>query len=75
MSDPEAAAIIVRHAPAYIRLLEQQVVAPPSADVTLDDFARIPETGVTAETLKAINADLAKLPPRPAERTPINRRR
>jgi len=64
MADPEAAAIIIRMAPAYIRLLEQQVTPPPSAEVTLNDFVRIPETGVTEETLKAINAELAKLPPR-----------
>lgn len=64
MADPDAAAIIVRLAPAYIRLLEQQVTPPPSAEVTLDDFAAIPETGVTEETLTAINAEFAKLPPR-----------
>ena len=55
------------NAPAYLRLLEQQVTPPPSAEVTLDDFARIPETAVTEETLRAINAELARLPPRVRE--------
>jgi hypothetical protein len=67
MAQPDTAAVIAARAPRYLQLIEQQVAPPPSAEVTLDDFVHIPETGVTAETLQAIRRDFSQLRPPTAE--------
>lgn len=61
MADPEAAAIVSRHAPVYVRLLDHQVSPPPSPELTLNDMLEMPALGVSEADLKAINAALAAL--------------
>jgi hypothetical protein len=67
MAEPWAAAIVMRHAPHYVRLLDQQVTPPPSAELTLDDLLDIPAAEVTPQDIAEINAALAALPARRPE--------
>jgi hypothetical protein len=61
LNTPETFDVLQRHIPFFVNLTEHGIIPPFSTELKLNDLLQVPESKVTLDSIRAINAELAAL--------------